>query len=294
MSSNSATDKVYQYALEFKMLSKAYKKTMGLGPGFSCGVKKAQNTVLLGGNGAGKTTLLSIITNTRFADDGAVLINGVCSRDPYSRSRLRYLPEDIVLPPKCNLLDIVREYRENKCSIDVSEVKILAKEFGCVERIKQKFGSMSKGQKRLLLLSLILSGKPEIVILDEPMEGLDPINIHKVRMRIKEMCSSGTTVFQSTHRIHEAEQHGGNYIIIDSGTFVIEGEMSVLREYCKISLEDSELAGILAKDVKFANEEFVIVSRNELQDICTESGSLPPSVGVTLEDVFLCSVHKIC
>jgi len=279
-----------EYAIIVEDLKKFYGNARGLIGGFSCRIKKGENTVLLGNNGAGKTTLMNIITNIKFPDDGAVYINNVNSRIPESRSHLRYLPEDVSLPSKCNILDIIREYQALNGRIELFDVEALSEEFNCHDRLEQKFSSMSKGQKRLMFLALILSGKPDIVMLDEPMEGLDPMNIHKVRKRIKELCKSGTTVLQSTHRVHEAEQHGGNYMIIHNGEFVAEGKLSSIEEYCKISYADSTAAGFQPKDIILTYEDIVIVRKTSILETSLLKDMQSASSLVTLEDIYLCSV----
>ena len=283
MSGNTKSESI----VSVQNLGKKYGSIQGLAPGFCCEIERGVNTVLLGSNGAGKSTLMSIMVGLRKQDTGEVFIDGVSSLNPSSRERLRYLPEDVEMPKGCNLLDLVREYNKNGAMIDTDAVKELAGQFRCSDRIERKMKSLSKGQRRLLLLSLILSGNPKTVILDEPMEALDPTNIHLVRNRINQMCKSGTTVLQSTHRIHEAQRQGGNYLIIHDGVNKASGTMNNMKNTVKLPLEVADSLGIPAEHRFLSSPEHCIVNREGLSGDTAQKHA----TDVTLEDIFLVAVE---
>ena len=278
-----------KYALKVENLKKYYGETRGLREGFSCVINRGENTVLLGSNGAGKSTLMNLSMNLITPDSGAILINGVESRKPESRRHVRYLPESVILPVHCNTADMTREYGRYREDISFSAVAEMFEYFGCEDLLEQNYKGKSKGQKQLMLLALILSGNPEFLILDEPLEGLDPINIAMVRDRIKTLCNSGTTVLQSTHRVHEAEMHGGNYLIIHDGRNVISGKVESLADYLKLPVEAQHRLNIPEDNISFHLNSFVIIKKQILSDCNVDVST---ASAVTMEDFYIASVVK--
>lgn len=275
------------FALKTENLKKYYGRTRGLREGFSCDIRKGENTILLGSNGAGKSTLMNIAMNLISADSGTVLINGVDYRKPESRMSVRYLPESVILPEYCNTADMTEEYGRYREDIDFSDVAEMFDYFGCEDLLNQYYKGKSKGEKQLMLLSLMLSGKPEFLILDEPLEGLDPINIRKVRKRIKTLCESGTTVLQSTHRVHEVEMHRGNFLIIHDGRNIATGEFESLSIYRKLSRKIQQELNIPESKVSFSFDSFVIIEKQTLNSFSIDYST---TSAVTMEDFYFATV----
>lgn len=268
-------------------VSKSYGPSRGLAEGFSCTIRKSESTVLLGSNGAGKTTLLSLIANLRRPDSGRITIDGIDASMPESRRGMRFLPEQVSLPRRATTEDLLNEYKANGADIRFDQVAEMTAYFECDSLYGKEFGKLSKGQRQILLLSAILSGRPKLVILDEPMEGLDPLNIRRVRQRIRHLTEAGTTVLHSTHRVHEAEKHGGLYMIIHKGRLVENGSMASIASYTKLSQSEAERFGIAEDQVHGIVAGKLIVSISAVLASCTGTRSDLNLSTLTLEDIYI-------
>ncbi|GEM_PF-2083344 len=269
---------------------KNYGDVCALAKGFSCNIRRAENTVLLGSNGAGKTTLLDLITNNIFPDSGTIKINGIDCRIPEARKGLRYLPDKSRIPHLCTATDMYTEYSLYIDDHSLIDFKKMADEFECLHLVNHYFNKKSKGQQQLLMLSIVLSGQPSTVILDEPMDGLDPMNVRKVRKRLNSLKREGCTILQSSHRIHEAERQGGRYLIIHDGRICSEGDMADIQKLRKIPKKYVESMN-LTVNIICEIDEYVLIKKEYLVEVGNfsfEEIVLP----ATLEDVYIASLEQ--
>lgn len=275
-------------AVEIVGVSKSYGKNNAIQKPFSCSIRDGSTTVLLGQNGAGKTTLIRIILDLIRSDSGTVMINGKCSSDPSSREGVRYLPESVVFPSKCNFNDLVRNYKRYRSDVSETSVMKMLEYFDISISRNRYIEQLSKGQRQLFLLSLIMSGDPSLLILDEPMDGLDPINTRRVRQRIKDLSSKGTTVFQSTHRIHEAEVSGGEYIIINNGTIATTGAIKSIKKYSKVPAEHLKGNAGITDLAIYRDEEYVYINKAYL---CEHKNLSDIGNDMSLEDMYIVAMN---
>lgn len=214
-------------------LVKQYGKREAL-KGVSFHVNAGQIVGLLGENGAGKTTIMNIITGYLASDDGDVEINGlnILDKPIEAKQMLGYLPEKPPLYEKMSVseyLEFVGELRGLEHLAIVREISELLKKLDMEKYRHTLICQLSKGYKQRVGFAQALMGKPPLVILDEPMVGLDPNQIVEMRELIRSMAG-GQTVILSSHILSEIETICDKIIIIDEGRVVAEDTVKKLEE----------------------------------------------------------------
>ena len=214
-------------------LVKRYGKREAL-KGVSFHVNAGQIVGLLGENGAGKTTIMNIITGYLASDDGDVEINGlnILDKPIEAKQMLGYLPEKPPLYEKMSVseyLEFVGELRGLEHLAIVREISELLKKLDMEKYRHTRICQLSKGYKQRVGFAQALMGKPPLVILDEPMVGLDPNQIVEMRELIRSMAG-GQTVILSSHILSEIETICDKIIIIDEGRVVAEDTVKKLEE----------------------------------------------------------------
>lgn len=214
-------------------LVKRYGKREAL-KGVSFYVNAGQIVGLLGENGAGKTTIMNIITGYLASDDGDVEINGlnILDKPIEAKQMLGYLPEKPPLYEKMSVseyLEFVGELRGLEHLTIVREISELLKKLDMEKYRHTLICQLSKGYKQRVGFAQALMGKPPLVILDEPMVGLDPNQIVEMRELIRSMAG-GQTVILSSHILSEIETICDKIIIIDDGRVVAEDTVKKLEE----------------------------------------------------------------
>ena len=191
-------------------------------------------TGLLGPNGAGKTTLIGLILGLHKSDSGTLTVLG---RDPATagpevRALLGYSPEHEALPTDTKAQDVVRLLAEihglprKEATARASDV---LQEVGLGEERFRPVGTMSTGQKQRVKLAQAMVHGPEIVLLDEPTNGLDPVQRDEMLSLIKRIGSTlGMDVVLCSHLLEEVEQVADAVVILDSGRVVRQGDMNQL------------------------------------------------------------------
>lgn len=185
----------------------------------------------LGPNGAGKTTTIRMIMSILYPDEGQITILG--SSDPVSvKDRLGYLPEEKGLYQKMAVWEIAAYFGRLK-GLSAREAKkraiALLEQFGLGDWLFQKCESLSKGMGQKVQIISTLIHEPELVILDEPFSGLDPVNMELVRDIVLEMKRQGKTVIFSTHVMAQAEQMCDYILLIIGGQKVLGGTLAEVK-----------------------------------------------------------------
>lgn len=224
-------------------------------------LKVQANTIhgFLGPNGAGKTTTIKVLVGLLKLDGGSVSVLGreVGWDKPDVRSRIGYMPELPKLPKHLKgreLLDIYgRMYGMTK-EERAKQVPKLLDMVGLRERGNDLIGTYSKGMQQRLGMAQALLNDPELVILDEPGLGLDPVGMVEVREIMKEMAKEGVTIFLSSHLLHEVEQVCTHVTIINKGVAIASGTLEQISAKVKgpltIEAEVDKLSKAIAKKVK--------------------------------------------
>ncbi|MEO8449392.1 MAG: ATP-binding cassette domain-containing protein [Gemmatimonadota bacterium] len=187
---------------------------------------------LLGPNGAGKSTTIRMIMNIILPDEGKINVLGSPSSSRALSSRIGYLPEERGLYPKMRVLDQLAFLAEVK-GIARSEAKAKAaawlERLGLGEWKLKKVQDLSKGMQQKVQFISALIHEPELVILDEPFSGLDPVNSQVMREVVIEMARQGRTVVFSTHIMEHAEQMCDRIVIIARGEKIVDGALSDIK-----------------------------------------------------------------
>ena len=187
---------------------------------------------LLGPNGAGKTTTIRMIMNIMVPDEGRVALFGGSGTGRDLSARIGYLPEERGLYKKMKVFDLLVFLAEAK-GVDRRSAKQEAHRW--LERLElsdweqKKVDDLSKGmQQKVQFISTVLHG-PELLILDEPFAGLDPMNTRAMRNVVVELGRAGTTVLFSTHIMEQAERLCDSVCIIARGQKVVDGPLAEIK-----------------------------------------------------------------
>ncbi|MGA9774349.1 MAG: ABC transporter ATP-binding protein [Candidatus Dormiibacterota bacterium] len=206
------------FAVWVRDLRKSYGSVQAV-RGLSLSIPRGQIAALLGPNGAGKTTTLEIIEGLRTADSGEVLTLGMAPVAARRRVGVQLqesaLYEDLTCAEALRLFGRLYGYQADATAL------LELVELG--EMAGRRASDLSGGQKRRLQIALTLCNDPELVILDEPTTGLDPIGRRQTWEMIKSLHRQGRTVLLTTHYIEEADQLAEQVWIIDRGQVVAEG-----------------------------------------------------------------------
>lgn len=270
-------------------------------------------TGLLGANGAGKTTILGMLIGLHHADAGTISVLG---HDPWSagpkvRERLGYAPEHHQLPPDVRAADFVRHVAELH-GLPKAEATTRSSDalwlVGLGEERFRPMGTMSTGQRQRVKLAQAISHDPDLIMLDEPTDGLDPVQRDSMLELIKSVASEfSIDVILSSHLLDEVEAVCDNVTIIGDGVTIASGTLDQLRDpdsfgvIVEIDAPDhvaSEISGRLLQlgfVVEIDRSRLMIQGDDErvfdaARDVCAQAG-----VGIvrmqrrrlTLEDVFL-------
>ena len=185
----------------------------------------------LGPNGAGKTTTIRMIMSIIYPDAGTIKILGQPDAEGI-KDRLGYLPEEKGLYKKMTALEILTYFGRLK-GLNASDGKKKAREllvrYGLEEAIDKKCEALSKGMGQKVQILGTVIHDPELVILDEPFSGLDPVNAEVMRDLILQMRREDKTVIFSTHIMHQAEQLCDSIMLMHHGEKIIDGPMKEVR-----------------------------------------------------------------
>jgi ABC-2 type transport system ATP-binding protein len=218
-------------AIQVKGLQKSYKNLHVL-KGVDFEVEKGSIFALLGSNGAGKTTIIKILTTLFKQDGGTATVNGfdVSAKPDHVRQSIsltgQFAAVDEILTGRENLIMIAR-LRHLKNSRQIADD--LLKRFGLTEAADRKVSTYSGGMRRRLDIAMSLIGKPQLIFLDEPTNGLDPEARIEVWKIVKELANGGTTVFLTTQYLDEAEQLADRIAILHEGRIIANGTLAELK-----------------------------------------------------------------
>ena len=185
---------------------------------------------LLGRNGAGKTTSIRILMNVFPADTGEVLFDG--KPIDYDRVQFGYLPEERGLYPKKRILDQLVYFAELKGMRTADAVKSVdywLKRLGMAEYRMKRLDTLSKGNQQKIQLITALAHDPQVVILDEPFSGLDPVNAMLLKDVVRGEIAKGKIVLFSSHQMNYIEEFCDSIAILNGGQIVLSGDLHDIK-----------------------------------------------------------------
>ena len=218
--------------LELKNIEKSFgEKKVLTGVSFKAEGGKAFG--LLGRNGAGKTTSIRILMDVFPANSGEVLIDG--KPIDYSKVGIGYLPEERGLYPKKIIIDQLTYFAELKGMSRkeaVESIDYWLERLGMTEYRNKKLETLSKGNQQKIQLITALAHDPDIVILDEPFSGLDPVNAMLLKDVVKEQIAKGKIVLFSSHQMSYIEEFCDSIAILNNGVVALHGDLhDIKRDY---------------------------------------------------------------
>ena len=218
--------------LELKNIEKSFgEKKVLTGVSFKSEGGKAFG--LLGRNGAGKTTSIRILMDVFPANSGEVLIDG--HPIDYNKIGIGYLPEERGLYPKKIIIDQLTYFAELKGMSRKEAVKSIdywLQRLGMTEYRNKKLETLSKGNQQKIQLITALAHDPDIIILDEPFSGLDPVNAMLLKDVVKEQITKGKIVLFSSHQMSYIEEFCDSIAILNNGVVALHGDLhDIKRDY---------------------------------------------------------------
>ena len=282
-----------EFAIETMGLSKSYGRIKAVN-NFDLKVVKGTIHGFLGPNGSGKTTTIKLILGLLKPDAGSIRVFGYegGGKKTNVRKKIGYMPELPKLPSFLKgreLLEIYGEIYGLPKKVRSDSAKNLLKLVGLNDRAEDRIAHYSKGMQQRLGMAQALVGDPELVILDEPSLGLDPIGMVEIRDIIKKISSEGRTVFLSSHLLHDVQQTCTHVSVIKMGTKMIEGSIPKLLEKLTDSSKITVELETVSEGIKQALEglDFVEDTKwegNKAEIICSRSGDFRAEVSRAISD----------
>jgi len=255
---------------------------------------------LLGPNGAGKTTLIRIINQITAPDSGSVSFMGhpLHSEDVF---KIGYLPEERGLYKKMKVGEQALYFARLKGVPQKEAMKELKRwfiKFGIQAWWDKKIEELSKGMAQKVQFITTVLHKPQLLILDEPFSGFDPVNVQLIRDEILAMKADGCSIILSTHNMESVEELCDNIALIDKSKVILEGEVDdVRRRYGDNRIEVAYRASQVLSDIALPSA--AIVSHSEDKNgfsmvVDLQSGAtLNDLLGAILPKVDIMSVHPL-
>ena len=219
-------------------LSHSYGKFQAL-DGVNLEIGQGQCFALLGPNGAGKTTFVKIMLGLQFPMSGTLSLFSKLAGTPSARSSIGYLPEKFSFYPYYKVKDTLAFHAAvaglSKQESEVAVTEALGR-LKISELAHKKLSGLSKGQLQRVGLASLLLGDKQLLILDEPFSGLDPIGIKDLKDLLRELKTLGKTLFINSHILSEVEPLCDHFGILNKGKLLVAGEKNSLLK--GKSLED--------------------------------------------------------
>ena len=220
-------------AIEFESISKSYGRNVAVN-GLSLTIPRGELFAFLGPNGAGKTTTIKLIVGLLRPDRGIVRVCGhrITSNGVAAKAELAYVPDQPFIYEKLTgreFLYFVAEMYGLSPSTREERLDYLLKRLDVSDFLDQLTESYSHGMKQKVVLAAALLHDPSLLVIDEPMVGLDPRSVRSVKDLFREHTRKGGTVFMSTHTLDIAEAVADRIGIIHRGELIATGTLSQLR-----------------------------------------------------------------
>lgn len=242
--------------LAFKGVSKRYGGLVAI-DNLSFEISKGSIVGLLGPNGAGKTTTLKLLTGISFADEGQILIDNceVGQNDEFKK-KLGYLPEQIPIFSDLSCIEYLSYVASLKGIYGKKKRQAIDSVVGKTQLedvLIRRSDRLSKGYRQRLALAAALLGNPEVLIMDEPMVGLDPQQVYEFRQMVMQLKGLHTVLF-SSHVLNEVQNICEQVLILKKGKLVLEGSVEDLIQvtglnqklYVKVKRKGLEVGGLLS------------------------------------------------
>jgi ABC-2 type transport system ATP-binding protein len=202
-------------------------------------VEKGTIFGLLGPNGAGKTTLIRMITGIFYPDEGTILLNGKQFNADKDSSRIGYMPEERGLYKKMKIGEqaiYLARLKGLSAPEALKQVREWFVRFEMQSWWNKKIEDLSKGMAQKLQFVTTVLHRPELIILDEPFSGLDPVNANLIKDEIFRLAANGSSIIFSTHRMEQVEEICNQIILLNKGKKILDGTVANVKQEYKENL----------------------------------------------------------
>jgi len=238
--------------LEVRQLTRLYGDFKAV-DNVSFKIKKGEIVGLLGHNGAGKTTIMKMLSGYIESNQGMIEIDDIdLQQDPKkAQKNLGYLPENLPIYPEMTVadyLDYASEMKGLSGETKISEIKRVIQATDIIPKLLSPISTLSRGYKQRVGVAQAILGKPKLLILDEPTNGLDPTQTRLIRALIRDLAKEATVIL-STHIMQEVDALCDRVLIIRNGQVAVDAQLEELRKSNHLqlatSLEKDELITLL-------------------------------------------------
>jgi ABC-2 type transport system ATP-binding protein len=232
--------------LEIQNLKK-YFATQKAVDDISMNIEQGSIFGLLGPNGAGKTTLIRMITGIFYPDSGNILLKGKKFEPETDAKYIGYMPEERGLYKKMKIgeqalyLARLKGLSKNDAMV---KIKDWFKRLEMDSWWNKKVEDLSKGMGQKLQFVITVLHEPDLIILDEPFSGLDPVNANLIKDEIYRLAQNGTTIIFSTHRMEQVEEICNKIVLVNKGTKILDGTVDNVKQDYKENLFSIQLERI--------------------------------------------------
>lgn len=199
----------------------------------SFSLSRGETLGLIGANGAGKSTAIKLLMDFIRPDAGSISILGSSPKNPEIRLQIGYLPETANFPSNLTVLDMLR-FTGSTCNMAQRDVCTASEKWlrrlGLWEARKRPLRNYSKGMQQRANFAIALLNEPELLILDEPMSGLDPIGRADILSLITELKCQGKTILFCSHILEDVDRLVGRVLVLHQGQKIFEGQPHSLAE----------------------------------------------------------------
>ncbi|MFH6635818.1 ABC transporter ATP-binding protein [Streptococcus suis] len=193
---------------------------------------------LIGPNGSGKTTLLDCIANLQTFDSGEISINGKKHDNPNVYQTFAYLQDNRVLYPELTGLEHLRLVQTIQ-GLPKERIEEVIEEIGIRDYVNIPVKNYSLGMKQHLLLAIGIMNKPQVMLLDEPLNGLDPTSYIQTRKLLQKLAKNGSTIIVSSHQLNEVDQLTDQLLFLKQGK-IIEWKLEQVGRQYAVQTSDNQ------------------------------------------------------
>ena len=246
-------------------MTKRYDKHLAVDQ-VSLNIPKQSIYGLLGPNGAGKTSIIRMITGITVPDEGTIYFDG----QPWNRShtqQIGYMPEERGLYKKMKVKEQISYLLELK-GLSAKNAKAKTDEwlekFELTDWASFKATDLSKGMQQKVQFIATVAHEPQLLILDEPFSGLDPVNTRVIESEIHRLRDAGTTIIFSTHRMEQVEELCDHIALINHGNLMLENETLKVRRQFQEDIYHVQIEGEVSALPPLEQVEILTQQRNTL------------------------------
>lgn len=246
-------------------LKKQYKKQAVL-KGIDITIVHPQIIALVGPNGAGKTTLLNCMTNLLSFNEGSVELLGKKNTDASIFYGVSYLQDNRILYGDLTGYDHLK-FICNMQKIPLTKIREVTERVGMTDYMKKRVRNYSLGMKQHLLLAMVIINEPKLLLLDEPLNGLDPTSAINMRRILLELFAEGTTIILSSHNLDEIDRLTNTIYFMKDGALLKESLQDFSANQYFLTVDNPDKAQMILKEKEIP---FIVNDKEELGFLETE------------------------